>query len=218
MLRFIHREGISPYKGLYTCNYGDCDYGAQARPVVCTHIRRVHLGITIGCRYCPTKCWWQPRYWAAHMRESHADKPIFEPLMMPHGELQAEQIDPEIFLTEEHFEISDPKRAKVSLEPKVKEKVVEETSSDVTLSQAWSPISHRSYDACSLAKAPEGHPESARPRVETIRYKRKSSEIADIATSVVIADIHPTQQESIVEVEEKSTKKQDEEGTDIEIL
>ena len=34
-----HREGISPYKGLYTCNYGDCDYGAQARPVVCTHIR-----------------------------------------------------------------------------------------------------------------------------------------------------------------------------------
>ena len=44
-----HHEGIGPYKGLYTCNYGDCNYGAQARPVVCTHIRRVHLGIAIGC-------------------------------------------------------------------------------------------------------------------------------------------------------------------------
>ena len=152
------------------------------------------------------------------MHESHADKPIFEPLVNPHGELQAEQIDPEIFLTEEHFEIPDPKQAKVSPEPKVKEEVVEEMSSDVTLSQAWSPISHRSYDVCSLAKALEGHPESAPPRVEAIRYKRKSSEIADIATSVVIADIHPTQQESIVKVEEESTKKQDEEGTDIEIL
>ena len=119
-----HREGIGPYKGLYTCNYGDCDYGAQARPVVCTHIWWVHLGIAIGCRYCPTKCWWQPRYWAAHMHESHADKPIFEPLVMPHGELQAEQIDPEIFLTEEHFEIPDPKWAKVSLNPKLKKKLL----------------------------------------------------------------------------------------------
>ena len=54
--------------------------------------------------------------------------------------------------------------------------------------------------------------------MEAIRYKRKSSEIADIATSVVIADIYPTQQESVVEVEEESAKKQDEEGTDIEIL
>ena len=44
-----HHEGIGPYKGLYTCNYGDCDYGAQAQPVVCTHIRREHLGIAIRC-------------------------------------------------------------------------------------------------------------------------------------------------------------------------
>ena len=69
-----------------------------------------------------------------------------------------------------------------------------------------------------MAKTPEGHPESARPRVEAIRYKQKSSEIADVAASVVIADIHPTQQENIVEVEGESAKKQDKEGTDIEIL
>ena len=42
-----HHEGIGPYKGLYTCNYGDCDYGAQARPVVCTHIQRVHYCMPI---------------------------------------------------------------------------------------------------------------------------------------------------------------------------
>ena len=23
--------------------------------------------LTIGCRFCLTKCWWQPRYWASHM-------------------------------------------------------------------------------------------------------------------------------------------------------
>ena len=105
------------------------------------------------------------------MRDSHPDKPIFEPLMMPGGELQAEPIDPEIFLTEEHFEIPDPKRVKVSPIPKVKEEVVEETSSDITLSQAWSPIKRRSHDVYSLAEAPEGHPESARPKVGAIRYK-----------------------------------------------
>ena len=212
-----HREGIGSYKGLYTCNYGDCDYGAQARPVVCTYIRRVHLGIAVGCRYCPTKCWWQPRYWASHMRESHPDKPIFEPLTMPGGELKAEPIDPEIFLTEEHFEIPDPKRAKVSPDPKVKKEVVEDTSLDAALSQVWSPISRRSHDICSLAQAPEGHPESARPKVAAIRYKRKSSEIAEMATSVVIADIHSTQQENIVEIEEESTKEQKGVGEDADI-
>ena len=25
-----HREGIGPYKGLYTCNYGECEYAEQA--------------------------------------------------------------------------------------------------------------------------------------------------------------------------------------------
>ena len=152
------------------------------------------------------------------MRESHPDKPIFEPLVMPHGELHAEPIHPEIFLTEEHFEIPDPKRAKVSPEPKVKEEIVDKTSSDVTLSQAWSPISRRSYNVCSLAEAPEGHPESAHPKVGAIHYKQKSSKIAEMATSVVVADVHPSQQESVVKVEEESTKKQVEEGTDIEIL
>ena len=152
------------------------------------------------------------------MRESHPDKPIFEPLVMPHGELQVEPIDPEIFLTEEHFEIPDPKRAKVSPEPKVKEEVVEEMSSDVTLSQVWSPISCQSYDVCLLAEVPEGHPESAHPKVAAIRYKRKSSKIAEMATSVVVADVQPTQQESAFKVEEESTKKQDKEDTDIEIL
>ena len=43
------------------------------------------------------------------MRESHPDQPIFEPLVLPHGELQVEPVNPEIFLTEEHFEIPDPK-------------------------------------------------------------------------------------------------------------
>ena len=43
------------------------------------------------------------------MREAHLDQPIFEPLVLLHGEIQAEPVNPEIFLTEEHFEIPDLK-------------------------------------------------------------------------------------------------------------
>ena len=93
------------------------------------------------------------------MRESHPDQPIFEPLVSSQGNVEAESIHPDIFLTKEHFEIPDPKRAKASPQPKIKKEVVE--ASDTTLSQVWSPISRQCHDVYLLADAPTGHPESA---------------------------------------------------------
>ena len=61
------------------------------------------------------------------------------------------------------------------------------------VSMVWSPISHQTYEVCSLADAPEGHPDSAHPKIATIHYHRGSDEAANVATSVVLTDIHPSE-------------------------
>ena len=65
---------------------------------------------------------------------------------------------------------------------------------------------------------PEGHPESARPKDVAIRYKRKSSEAAEVASSMALADVHSSQQRASIEVKDKPAKEQEKEDTDIEIL
>ena len=47
------RENLPQYHGLYCCLYKGCDYGAQTRGNTLSHIRRVHLGHALGCRFCP---------------------------------------------------------------------------------------------------------------------------------------------------------------------
>ena len=47
------REKLSGYKGIYCCMFSDCDYGAQVKGIVYSHIHRVHLGVALGCRFCP---------------------------------------------------------------------------------------------------------------------------------------------------------------------
>ena len=72
------RIKLGGYKGCYPCQGSDCEYVAQTRGVLCTHIRRVHLGFALGCRLCPEKAWWQARYWSEHMDKVHSDVPKFE--------------------------------------------------------------------------------------------------------------------------------------------
>ena len=72
------RIKLGRYKGCYPCQSKDCEYVAQTRGVLCTHIRRVNLGVTLGCRFCPEKCWWQARYWVEHMDIVHPDAHKFQ--------------------------------------------------------------------------------------------------------------------------------------------
>ena len=102
------RENLPQYKGLYCCLFNSCDYGAQVRASTCSHIRRVHLGHAIGCRYCPAKGWWQARYWVNHMKSQHPDLPKFEVVELPPNPV-AVKIEPELFIQEEHFTIPVPK-------------------------------------------------------------------------------------------------------------
>ena len=102
------RENLPQYKGLYCCLFDSCDYGAQVRASTCSHLRRVHLGHAIGCRYCPAKGWWQARYWVNHMKSQHPGLPRFEVVVLP-SNLEAVKIEPELFVQEEHFIIPVPK-------------------------------------------------------------------------------------------------------------
>ena len=97
------RKKIGPYRGYYCCAIGDCKYAAQTHGVVATHIRRVHLGHALGCRFCAGAAWWQARYWSNHMDKAHSDQAKYEPLTMPEGLIKAEEISAEDIPEEDHF-------------------------------------------------------------------------------------------------------------------
>ena len=42
------RKKLSGYKGIYCCMYSDCDYGAQVKGIVYSHIRQGPLGSCLG--------------------------------------------------------------------------------------------------------------------------------------------------------------------------
>ena len=162
-----NREDVGPYKGAYRCLFGDgCEYGAQARGVVCTHVRRVHLGVALACRFCPNKVWWQARYWKLHMRDTHADMPLYEPISMSTTDPDESS---EIAITEEHFEVPIPsKKAKVDATPLVKTEPPEEVEA------SWSAISRRSHDVYVPADPPPERWMQPRPQVAAIRYPKTS--------------------------------------------
>ena len=121
-LSSMHATGVNPdhiterrkmggYKGYYCCTFGSCSYAAQTHGLVATHVRQVHLGHALGCHFCPTLAWWQARYWSEHMDKFHGDQMKFEPLVMPQGDLKAEEVDPDHFVMEEHFALPSSRPA-----------------------------------------------------------------------------------------------------------
>ena len=51
---------IRGYKGFYRCLFNkECQYAAQTNGLITTHICHIHVGHTLGCRFCPTLAWWQ---------------------------------------------------------------------------------------------------------------------------------------------------------------
>ena len=102
------RKKLLGYKGIYCCMFGDCDYGAQVKGIVYSHVHQVHLGVALGCRFCPQKSWWKARCWSIHMQNTHPQESKFEPLVLP-PDIKAEPIESEVQITEERFEIPTPK-------------------------------------------------------------------------------------------------------------
>ena len=67
----VHR---TPKGGsLYLCRHPRCaerPYSGDL-PGYGSHFRRVHLGICLGCPYCPNRRYWNSTGWLKHMKEKH---------------------------------------------------------------------------------------------------------------------------------------------------
>ena len=90
------------YKGYYGCAWKECSYVAQTHGIVATHVRCVHLGNALACRFCPTLAWWQARYWSDHMDKNHSDQSKYEAITMPEG-VKAEEVTEAEIPEEDHF-------------------------------------------------------------------------------------------------------------------
>ena len=181
------REDVGPYKGAYCCLYGEgCEYGAQSRGVVCTHVCRVHLGVALACRYCPNKVWWQARYWLLHMKDTHPDLPFYEPISMASTEPAASS---EIAITEEHFKVPAPsKKAKLDDPPSVKTEPSEVVAN-------WSAISRKSYDVYVPADPPPERWMQPCPRAAAIRYPKTSKKAQEASVNVPYSSV-PKEEDS----------------------
>ena len=170
------REDVGPYKGAYHCLYGEgCEYGAQSRGVVCTHVQRVNLGVALACRFCPQKVWWQAHYWLLHMKDTHSKMPLYEPISMSSAN---PAVSSEIAITEEHFKVPVPsKKAKLDDTPQVKTEPPEVQAN-------WSAISRKSYDVYVPADPPPECWMQPRPRAATIRYPKTSKKAKEASTEV----------------------------------
>ena len=56
----------------YFCLYGECKAVTAQKALMMTHVRRKHLGVAIGCKYCG-KQWWAGRPFAPHMEKEHPE-------------------------------------------------------------------------------------------------------------------------------------------------
>ena len=177
------RENLPQYKGLYCCLFDSCDYGAQVRASTCSHLRRVHLGHAIGCRYCPAKGWWQARYWVNHMKSQHPDLPRFEVVVLPPNP-EAVKIEPELPAQEEHSAIPVPKDQADSSVERPSAKRVKREATDLLSYEEWEAES-REGELYLLADSP--NPNQPRPKAAAIRYRTKPSGgvTAESASAVV---------------------------------
>ena len=185
-------EGLSGYKGLYCCLFESCNYGAQVRANTLSHIRRVHLGHAVGCKYCPTRAWWQARTWSDHMSHTHPNVPKYPPQEV--SGLPLEPSSGEISISEERFEVQVPTSTS---EPPPK-KIKEEPSALMMYSEwekeMWKKEAEKGE--LYLCAEPKDNPFAAHPKAVAIRYRKKgATKVEKVASAIVSENIVTIQEE-----------------------
>ena len=74
----VAKKFISPHikqgtKGVYECCYKhapECQYSAHNHGTIATHICHAHMGICVGCQYCPKKSS-SGHTWGDHFKTDH---------------------------------------------------------------------------------------------------------------------------------------------------
>ena len=174
------RIKLGGYKGCYPCMGANCDYVAQTRGVLCSHVRRVHLGVAIGCRFCPEKSWWQARTWAEHMDKVHEDMPRYEVITSGANVVsttEETEEEGELFVSEETLVIPPPGSIPIKQEapePPSDEDVLEEPADQSPKRRKLSDENKEALEAgADYIRA--DHPEGSRapiPKIMGIRYKQ----------------------------------------------
>ena len=67
---------LSPKDSLYACTFEGCDRIFKQLAGVYNHLRRLHLGVAVGCYYC-SGCWWTSKGWSDHHAREH---PLSDPI------------------------------------------------------------------------------------------------------------------------------------------
>ena len=61
-------------QSVYRCLFGkSCDYTGAQKALIATHVCRVHLSISLACKFC-TKTFWTGTGWEAHQQSCHKDE------------------------------------------------------------------------------------------------------------------------------------------------
>ena len=158
-----------------------------------SHIRRVHLGHAVGCRYCPTHAWWQARTWLDHMTHTHPDIPKYPPQEMSSVPLGSSKGDSEVFISEEHFEVEVPTGVSKPPLKKIKEEPSTLLSYSEWEKESWKKEAEKGeLYLCAEPKDPF----TPRPKAVAIRYrKREATEVEKVTSPIVSEDIVTIQEE-----------------------
>ena len=170
-----------------------CDFGVQVRANTLSHIRRVHLGHAVGCRYCPTHAWWQARTWSDHMTHTHPDVPKYPPQEISSVPLGSSKGDSEVSISEEHFEVEVPTGVSKPPLKKIKEEPSALLSYSEWEKESWKKEAEKGeLYLCAEPKDPF----APRPKAVAIRYrKREATEAEQVTSAVVSEDIVTIQEE-----------------------
>ena len=212
----VHR---TPRGGsLYICKHPKCadrPFSGDL-PGYGSHFRRVHLGICIGCPYCPDRRYWNSTGWLKHMKEGHAGAPwygsqIVDEKAQAEALLDALQHDPTA-----HIEESTQRRLDSTLADMTESTTIPEGS---TQEEEGKPLNRpptpsfedfRSFmlhTPCDL----RDYEYASGPHLE-IRYRKTNPALMSLASSLVSTDL--LLQEPEEEDEEEQSQKEVEKEED----
>ena len=212
----VHR---TPSGGsLYLCKHPKCadrPFSGDL-PGYGSHFRRVHLGICLGCPYCPDRRYWNSTGWLKHMKESHTGAPwygsqILDEKAQAEAMLAALQQNPTA-----HIEESAQRRLDASLAgteaPEVE--VPEEEGKPPKRPPSPSLEDFRNL----MLRAPcdlRDYEYASGPHLE-IRYRRTNPALMSLASSLVSADLLLQEPEEGDEEEQSQEEVEKEEDASVE--
>ena len=185
---------------LYLCKHPKCadrPYSGDL-PGYRSHFCRVHLGICLGCPYCPDHRYWISTGWLKHMKEKHTGAPwyssqIVDECTQAEAMLAALQKDPTAHIVE-----SAQQRVDVSLaaldEPEALPKEEHEDDEGKPFQHPPTPTWEEFRAAIKLAPSDLRQYYYASGPNTDIRYKKDDSIAMMVACSIVSADIPPEEE------------------------